>query len=418
MYFKVSIYISIILLFVTSHEEVLLSQAIYQVQYPLSTSAYAGADINILINHELSSLDIKLIPSRVFINENAWSSTGNILYRLIRMSTYNFYMSYIPVIIQHEYFGHLSRARQLHAANTRFEIYLFPPSGGRAFFGNHRYNPLTEMEQISEYIGGMEANSIMAEKIRVNSLQYGTMSFQDVMLYLGARTDFSTYVLLENNGSFDDIRQYLNTLNNIDGQEKLIERNDLVLPAILSTLLDPYTIQAAYSLIGKYVINNHSSFASPPMFQIGNLGLTPYYCFEPSVYGPQHCLNGYISTEKQLFSFSLHKAAFNILHSYGLQVAMYRFSVIRDILSLDLDGRYWHSEPLSYHNNKGNIQSVKSNGTLLSAKLYLKSSFPVMKENNLIFTTGFSMKSPGYTQGYPLVGRLSFNIGIGYTIST
>jgi hypothetical protein len=418
MYFKGTVNILILLFSGIAYGRVLQAQSVYQLQYPISDSPYAGAELHILLHHELSRLDNRFIPSKVFVKENAWSKTGNILYRLIRMSTYDFYLAYIPVINQHEYFGHLARARQLNAGFTRYELYLLPPSGGRAFWGNHRYNPLTKMEQISEYAGGMEANSLMAEKIRVNSFQNGTMSFQDAMLYLGARTDFSTYVLLEENGSSDDINQYLSILNNINDKGQFIERDDLALPAILSTLADPYTIQALYSLFVHFVINGHSSFCAPSMLQIGKIGLTPFYSFELAADGPRHCLNGYINTEKHLYSFSLHKAAFNILDSYGLQITMHRFSVIRSLLSLDIDMRYWHSEPLSYHNASGEIQPAKTNGTLFGCNLYLKPSSPVDRERNFFIITGFSMKSPGYTLSYPLASGMSFNVGIGYSITS
>jgi hypothetical protein len=74
------------------------------------------------------------------------------------------------------------------------------------------------------HIGGIEANSIMAESMRLKTLQQGRMSFQEMILYLGARSDLATYVLFENNGAADDISNYLKDLNAGREAEKVIER--------------------------------------------------------------------------------------------------------------------------------------------------------------------------------------------------
>lgn len=393
----------------------LSAQAIYQLQYPFSTSPYAGAEFHILVHHELSWLDNRFIPSKIFHKKDLWSKTGNILYRFGRMGTYGFYLAYIPVVNQHEYFGHLARAKQLHAGFTRYELYFFPPTGGRAFFGNHEFGQLTDSERITEYMGGVEANALMAAAVQRNSLQEDKVSFQDAMLYLGSRTDFNTYVLFENNGSFDDVSQYLSVVNNQVPPEKFIEREDLVLPSLFSILLDPYLLQSFTGLIRQFLIHGYSSYHAPSMLQLGRIGLLPYYSFEPGATGLRHYLNAYLRTDRHLYHISLHKAALHGNNDFGVQTELFGFSMIRKILSFDLDLRYWHGEALAYHNNDGEVQESKLSGALLGGKLYLQALPEFDRGKRLFITTGFSMKSPGYTKGFSLPGGLSFSFGIAYS---
>lgn len=393
----------------------LAAQALYQLQYPFSTSQYGGAEFHILVHHELSRLENRYIPSRIFNSEDTWAKTGNILYRLLRMSTCDFYLAYLPVVNQHEYFGHLARAKQLHAGFTRHEIYFFPPTGGKAYYGDHKYKTLTDAERISEYIGGMEASIIMAGTIRRNLLREELMSFQDAMLYLGSNTDFNTYVLFEDNGSADDVTQYLTVLNQLAQGKKIIDRRALILPSIFSILLDPVTIHSVSNLVEQYLIGGNTSFDTPPMFSFSSIGLLPYYSFEPGAYGPRHCLNSYIRNERDLYYICFHKGAFNFKKDLGIQVALYGCSLVSKTLNFDLDLRYWRGGSFEYHNDAGSVQNSKLHGALLSSKLYFH---PTRKDDtirDLFFSSGISIKTQGYTKGYPLSGGLSFSFGIGYS---
>jgi hypothetical protein len=118
-------------------------QALYRFQYPLSTSPMAGAELHLLLHNGLSTLENRYIPGAIFHENTPLSKTGNVLFRFMRMGTYQFYMAYVPVIHQHEYFGHLTRAKELLAGFTHCDIYFFPPTGGRAFYGGFQYHPLT-----------------------------------------------------------------------------------------------------------------------------------------------------------------------------------------------------------------------------------------------------------------------------------
>lgn len=406
-------YILILIVLTTAFGTRTEAQPVYQIQCPFNTSPNAGAELHILLHHTLSSLENKYVPTKIFRNNNFFAKSGNIIYTLLRLGSYDFYMAYIPVINQHEYFGHLARAKQLNAGFTRYEIYLFPPDGGRAFFGNHKYN-LTNSEQILEYIGGVESNAIMAEQIRLNSILKGEMSFQDAMLYIGARTDFIGYILLEDNGSYDDVNNYLHILNKGAEREKIISKRNLILPAVLSFLLDPYTIHSIYSIIDDFVFHGRTLIVPLSSIIKKKTGILPFYSFEPAVNGLQHSLNGYILTGRHIFKTAVQWEALNHHNCYGLGMAMYGFSSFRKTVSFDVELRYWNDSDTFYHNQEGKIQTSNSNGVLLGCKIYLKTLRDIVPGKDLYITSGVSLKSPGFTKGYPLAGGVLFNVGIGY----
>ncbi|HER08920.1 MAG TPA: hypothetical protein ENO20_08435 [Bacteroides sp.] len=390
------------------------SQPLYGLQYPFETSPKAGSEFHLLLHDVLGELDNRFVPAEIFHGGNRISSAGNILYRLVRMGSYEFYMAYIPVVNQHEYFGHLARAKQHEAGFTRYEIYFFPPSGGRAYFGNHKYHPLTGAEMMSENIGGMEANAIMAESMRIKTMQKGTLSFQDAMLYLGSRSDFITYVLFEDNGASDDIMKYLQVLNLELADRKEIERKDLVFPSVMSGLLDPYTLKCVYSLIVEYLLRGHVTFETPFLWRSAETGFLPLYSFEAAAGVPRHYLTGYLIRHDHLFRLSLHGGAFGMYRDHGTQLAVYGYSLDRKALSFDLDLRYWHSEKQMYHDDTGMIRSGHEHGGLVSGMLHYRLPVASGRKRNWFLSAGIHYKTAGYTSGYELDGGVSFTVGAAY----
>ncbi|HDS06991.1 MAG TPA: hypothetical protein ENO05_05130, partial [Bacteroides sp.] len=295
-------------------------QPLYGLRYPYETSPYAGSEFHLLLHDVLGELDTRFVPAEIFHRESRLSEAGNILYRLGRMSTYGFYMAYIPVVNQHEYFGHLARAKQLKAGFTRYEIYLFPPTGGMAYFGAHRYHPLTSAEMMIEHTAGMEANVIMAESVRLKSMQKGTLSFHDAMLYLGSRSDFITYVLFNDEGKADDITKYLQVLNLEPQTGEELRREDLVFPAIMSGLLDPYTLKTIYSLVAGYLVGGTVTFETPFLWRNGETAFLPFYSFEAAAGAPRHTLTGYLVRHEHLFRLCFHTGAFGAHRDHGAQL--------------------------------------------------------------------------------------------------
>ena len=91
----------------------IVSQKYYSLHFPMQTSPYAGAEFHLMQHHALGVIDNRFMPSAIFSSENMASKAGNILYRLFRMGTYEFYMTYIPPINQYEYFVHLAWGKTL-----------------------------------------------------------------------------------------------------------------------------------------------------------------------------------------------------------------------------------------------------------------------------------------------------------------
>lgn len=391
-------------------------QPLYGLRYPFETSPFAGSEFHLLLHDVLGELDTRFVPAEIFHGESRLSGAGNILYRLVRMSTYGFYMAYIPVVNQHEYFGHLARAKQLKAGFTRYEIYLFPPTGGMAYFGNHQYHPLTGAEMMIENIAGVEANAIMAESMRLKTMQKGTLSFHDAMLYLGSRSDLITYVLFNDEGKSDDITKYLHVLNLESRTGEEIRREDLVFPVVISGLLDPYTLKTIYNLVVEYLVGGRVTFKTPFLWRNGETAFLPFYSFEAAAGAPRHTLTGYLLRHEHLFRLSFHAGAFGAHRDHGAHLAVYGYSLNRKALSFDLDLRYWHAAEQSCHDEEGMIRSRSGHGGLIGGTLHYRIPLDPESRRSWFLFAGAGFKTASYTRGYALDSGMSFTIGASYTI--
>jgi hypothetical protein len=405
----------IVLLFGIAIPNYIFSQEYYKLQFPMQTSPYAGAEFHLMLHHELGVIDNRFVPSTIFNSEKTISKAGNILYRIIRMGTYEFYMTYIPLINQHEYFGHLGRAKILKAGYTRYEIYLFPPSGGRAYYGNNLYHPLTNSEFNSETIGGIEASLILAETNRVKALTRGSTTFQESMLYLGAKSDLASYILFESESSYNDIDKYLQSINSTLDNERKIDKKDLYFPAVLSMIGDPYALVSFKDLLINYLVKGEEIYETPILKFSNNISVLPVYSFELAPLSPRNHFETYIISNKGLYRAGLFTAYLSKVKDFGVQLGGYGLKLMSGRIIFDFDLRYWRSDKYDYHDTDGILKSTKYNGALLNGSIHYLLPLSDSPKRRLLVFSGIGLKTPGYTNGYPIAGGSYINIGIGYT---
>jgi hypothetical protein len=201
-------------------------------------------------------------------------------------------------------------------------------------------------------------------------------------------------------------------LNRESGLEKEIERNDLMWPAVISGLLDPYALKSVYSLVVEYLIGGTVIFETPFLLRTGRTTFLPFYSFEPAAGVPRHCLTGYLTWQDHLFRGCLHTGAFGMFSDYGVQMAIFGFSLDRGAISFDLDLRYWHSNGFLYHDEEEMVRSAGEHGGLAGGRLYFRLPTDPGRKRSWFLSTGISLKTAGYTRGYPLNGGLSFSAGV------
>lgn len=357
----------------------LLAQPDYTFQYPFSESALAGSDFHLLLHREITSYRNYLLPSRIFRTNRFFSKAGNVTYRLLLLGTLDFYLTYLPVVNQHEYFGHLGRAKQLDAGFTRYQIFFFPPTGGRAYWGDHRFHGLTNAERILEIAGGIEANSLMAGDLGRKVLQMGKINFHESMLLLGAGSDLVTYLLFEESSSFNDIDQYLQIINQNRISGENIEKNDLVWPATLSFITSPFILHSIYNLSWDYIYRGKTETKLWLFNENGRIKFLPYAGYALTPTGPVISLNSYVITGDKHYKISIgHGFPWKIRHTEA-GISAYQIQILPELLATDLDIRGWLGGGFPIHDQRGNIIPSGKIGGLVSLDLYCRLPFGPFK---------------------------------------
>lgn len=392
----------------------LLAQPDYTFQYPFSQSAEAGSDFHLLLHREISACRDYLLPSRVFSNNSFLSEAGNVTYRLLMLGSMDFYLAYLPVVNQHEYFGHLGRAKQLDAGFTRYQIYFFPPTGGRAYWGDHRFHQLTNAELMLEIAGGIEANSVLAGELGRKVLQKGKINFHESMLLLGAGSDLVTYLLFEEETSYNDIDQYLQIINQDRMPGENIEKSDLIWPATISFITNPLMMHAIYNLTLDYISRGRTVTTLLLFNGNGRISFIPYAGYALTPTGPVLSLNSYFISGDNQYKISVgHGFPWNIRHA-EVGISAYRIHILPESLVTDLDIRGWVGDGFPMHDQRGNIIPSGKIGGLASLDLYCR--LPVGSFNGRVplVMAGVYVKTLGYSAGYMLQEGIGFKIGAGY----
>jgi hypothetical protein len=392
----------------------LLAQPDYTFQYPFSLSAEAGSAFHLLLHREITSCRDYLLPPKVFSTGRLLPEVGNVTYRLLLLGSLDFYLAYLPVVNQHEYFGHLGHAKQLDAGFTRYQIFFFPPTGGRAYWGDHHFGQPTNAERMFEIAGGIEANSIMAGDISRKVLQKEKINFHESMLLLGAGSDLVTYLLFEEETSFNDLDQYLQLINQNRMPGENIEKSDLIWPATISFITNPFVMHAIYNLAWDYIPRGRTVTTLMLFNGNGRVSFIPYAEYALTPTGPVLSLNSYFISGDNQYKISVgHGFPWNIRHA-EVGISAYRIHILPESLVTDLDIRGWVGDGFPMHDQRGNIIPSGKIGGLASMDFYFRIPVGSFKGRVPMVMAGVYVKTYGYSAGYMLQEGTGFKIGAGY----
>ncbi len=389
-------------------------QSIYYLEFPYSKDPYAGASFHTLLHHQASSLKTKLLPATVFTKHNKLSGLGNILYRTALLSSLDFYLTYIPVINQHEYFGHLSRAKQHHAGFHRYEVYFFPPIGGKAWWGSHLDFQPSDEERTLEIAGGIESTNILANCIRQHILMEDKMNYSTSLFLLGANSDLITYLIFEDESSSNDIDNYLMQINLHRSRPDHLKKEDLLFPAALSFFCDYLTIRSFSNILYNYIFRGIHESTNLMLHVNDAFSFLPGLEYLLTPVGPEISFRSFFNVKGKYFMFSVgHGYPWDI--DYGaLTLSYYRVNIIPDLVFADVGLRVWNEPAFAIHDKYGNEVNVAQFGGLTSADFYCRLPIHGCGKYQPLIKVGVSAKTPGYTCGYPLHKTIGVNVGVGY----
>ena len=407
-----------------------------------ASSAFAQAPYNLILDYPLSSkalsedlvtahkltytVENKYLKPKLFDESNTFRKLSGMAYRFGKTVFVDIPIDHIILLVQHEVYGHGYRYREMGFVNNHYQIKLPPPydcGGGMAYRGEWKgegvRNP-TRHEEIIVSVGGMEANTILANTMISKWMAKGSMNYRETYLYVSNRNNITAYIqstaLCEQDDDCEpsrgnDVLSYLKHVNAENGF--LFEKNyrlslDDLKKQSLINLLDPFQFFALYTYFKTYLWDGgeENKFPMIPLWKVRYL---PSFHLGLSPFGPEYYFDNYISTDNKWYSFYFRKGD-NTFHDFwglginGNQIIDNRYLTFNP--SLDL----WQQPPIKTGgteiNEIGGGLGFAASGTFL---------FKVVKgENPFSIYTQLGYKTAGFLPGEMIADGLILRLGLSF----
>jgi len=189
---------------------------------------------------------------------------------------------YFLMALQHEFFGHGYRIRSLGQEKGWVTGYFFntpPPYGkGGALTEAILTNRATMIDYTAFMIGGIDATSILANRMENRWFEKGAIDPKEVILYFYARSDLSHYIDQMSHEEGNDLGAFSQCMKLLYGedfdQQKLKEQRTI-------NILNPFIYYATYAYWHYLVTGESLPFFFIPIGPVKylpsfSLGLTPF----------------------------------------------------------------------------------------------------------------------------------------------
>jgi|JI9StandDraft_1071089.scaffolds.fasta_scaffold01324_8 hypothetical protein len=358
-------------------------------------SPYSGAAANTFVFNSYKYLDDRFLPSSEHKTSFLWG-----VGRFGKWYVDSLLSSFLYVA-QHEFFGHGYRAREFDFSYVGYEIGI---AHGFTRFYASEYNNLLYTQQAAFNAAGMEATTIMSQRVRDNFFLDGKIDRRDANLFFFSAYDQINYIY----GSSDekttvgnDINGYVNTVNNWYGNKVLTVKK--LRNKDVWDLLDPTLYMALYTQV-CYVIDG--DFNQPMyMFDIKKYKYLPTPRLLLSPWGPEFQLqNNVVTPKNQLLQVNLRYGKTSFIKSYGIDVLMRPIYKYKDF-SFGNKLYLWRQPKFLTQNYAAAVDNGFGVGEFVNVEYNIKGKYMAYAE--------LGYKTSGYIQGYPLGNSTVWRFGAG-----
>ena len=301
-------------------------QSSYSFIFEPQLSAQLGAQNILAFNRGLIYLDNKYIPTSFFNEKRALGKIAGISYRASKLFLLHYPISHMMMLYQHEFFGHVARARQIGYGKTIIELNLPPPfmSGSGVAYWSNKYQVTSDQAELMPYLGGVEANNVMADISRAQMLQNDYIHYQEGFLYLYNTMNLPGYVLFSRASSLNDINNYIQKINNLYAPiGKQMQKEQLKIYAFIDWFLDPMLVYSAVAVAKDYLYDGNVS-GKIWWIPLGRkMQYLPMFKFELSPYGAELYYENNIKIDKRLMILTLRHADNVLSESFGVDLEGY-----------------------------------------------------------------------------------------------
>ncbi len=348
-------------------------------------TAFTGADLSFSMIETYRFIDDKLAPQE--------DSIMNLLMIIPRFMITRYISTF-----QHEVFGHGARVREIGQGwkVTGYEFNL-DTSGLTKFLANPRSAP---QYMIATTIAGMQANEVLANKIKSSILHNDTINPVYGAAYFHSAFDQINYVFgtdYKEKSSSNDVQSYIKNMNLIYGNNYL-SASKLKANTALG-LLDPFLYYSAYALVtGKDF--------EYPMIEFGDYKYLPAFRGIFTPYGLESKWLNHFKNSYTPFQINFSKGKHKTGTSLGAEVIIDKITEQGHLdigcnLAIWKQPKLFYLDPLKAPNKRG-----------YSFEMNLKLN---LDETKAIYSA-FGYKTAGFRLGYPLKATPLIRVGLAFKL--
>lgn len=345
-------------------------------------------------------------------------SFPGVFHRAIRMAFIDVPVDYMPMLIQHEAFGHGTRLREAGYGGYALSLHsLWPYGDGHGnTVGSRPPADLTLDESIAIDGGGMDADDVFARSLRLRWVADGRLDRHQAQMYFLDAGNRPAYVWRSRHGltygtKVGDVNLMLAGLNARNGGRTLsgrpLDGEDLQYRT-LASLLDPFAWIALWTALDVHLVQGREG-SDLPMPSLGGVRLLPLVRTGFAPYGPEYYLECLLAGGRRTFSVTWRQSEPDMEDAYGLGLSARNLAAWGK-WAMDVRAEAWRQPRLRLDGSWRDQLDAGPTAAENGAGLWL--TFRWREARGLLLEVGG--KSRGYAQGEPLGAHLIARGGVSF----
>lgn len=392
-----------------------LAQKSYSLLWDDYYSPMAAGESLLTANRVASDALWKVLPAKLTAETTRKQRNLGRIYRAAKFLFLEATLDHLTMLTQHEVFGHGARYRQLGFKENFYHMELLPPYGSGGGIANWgKLDPperiITDQEWIMAYMGGSEANRVMANRLQRKWLASEQMHFRETWLWLESFQDMTIYIQGSTARSNGDVTGYIRMVNEFYGEE-VMTLSDLKWLAGINWL-NPFQWMVFKHGFANYWWNGEET-TNIWMIPIGNTKYLPILRTGMSPFGGELQFGNFIKYNDRVYNFTYRQGILAGASNWGLRVGATQL-LKNDWVQVDGYLDIWRQPEVLIGRENALERFEEGLGGSAQIEAFISSFF----SDQLRFHTLILYKSAGYLEGEELDEAWRIAVGLNFDIST
>ena len=290
----------------------------------------AGATVAEAVGEIAARAEDSFVPHRLLAERGIGRRAVNMTYRFFKLAAFDVPQEDWLRVANHEVFGHGGRLRELFDGPVFYSVPAPPPygrGGGATFFSFDREPTFNELMAISA--GGMEADTVAAERLALQSMSRGSMHVRDAIRYVLFQLDTIDYILRTGDGpekpghDVGDFLDIYNEVASLTGTSSLTPK--MLRRRVLLSFANPLLAEAVYSIAIGYVWRG--DLRTPlPTIRVGNARYLPLARFQLTPFGTEWTVDNLVLQGERTFDVAVRAGGGHGVRAWGTHLTAVRLT--------------------------------------------------------------------------------------------